>query len=162
MAISMLSRTTREITLQVPNMVAPTNSVNSCLAFTLVTQRLMSPNIDQNNDCSVSNNLKERTQKEQLYNNTGTFQVLPKHTQGLDSTEMDESYHNIGNIWNIFRGKQWLNVSNLSQIYNNASINKPANKRLILFKLLRDNVLDIVFWTLPLKYFDPLPLQRAE
>lgn len=107
MAINMLSRTTREITLQVPNMVAPTNSVNSCRAFTLVTQRLMSPNIDQNNDWSVSNNLKKRTQKEQLYNNnTGTFQVLPKHTQGLYLTETDDTYHNIGKMWTIFLGKQ--------------------------------------------------------
>lgn len=58
MAISMLSRTTSEITLYVPNMVAPTNSVNSWRAFTLVTYRFNSPNMDQKRDWRVSNNLR--------------------------------------------------------------------------------------------------------
>lgn len=62
MAISMLSRTTSEITLYVPNMVAPTNSVNSWRAFTLVTYRFNSPNMDQKRDWRVSNNL--RTERE--------------------------------------------------------------------------------------------------
>lgn len=63
MAISMLSRTTSEITLYVPNMVAPTNSVNSWRAFTLVTYRFNSPNMDQKRDWRVSNNL--RTEREE-------------------------------------------------------------------------------------------------
>lgn len=58
MAISMLSRTTSEMTLYVPNMVAPMNSVNSCRALTLVTYRFNRPNMDQNSDCSVSNSLR--------------------------------------------------------------------------------------------------------
>lgn len=64
MAISMLSRTTREMTLYVPNMVAPTNSVNSCRALTVVTYRFSRPNTDQNRDCRVSNNLRQTGTKE--------------------------------------------------------------------------------------------------
>lgn len=62
MAMSMLSRTTSEMTLYVPNMVAPMNSVNSCLALTLVTYRFNRPNMDQNRDCSVSNSLRGKKQ----------------------------------------------------------------------------------------------------
>lgn len=61
MAMSMFSSTTREMTLQVPNIVAPTNSVNSCLAFTLVTQRLSRPNTDQKSDWRVSKSLQIKT-----------------------------------------------------------------------------------------------------
>lgn len=46
--------------LYVPNMVLPTNAVNSCFGSTLVTWSEIRPNIDQNNDCSVSNSLKNK------------------------------------------------------------------------------------------------------
>lgn len=62
MAISIFKSTTREMTLYVPNMVEPTNSVNLWSGFTLVTWREIRPNIDQNNDCSVWNSLKSKQQ----------------------------------------------------------------------------------------------------
>lgn len=43
--------------LYVPNIVAPTNSVNLWSAWTFVTYKLIRPNMDQNKDCNVSNNL---------------------------------------------------------------------------------------------------------
>lgn len=57
--MSMLSNTTKEMILYVPNMVAPTNSVNTWSGWTLVTYKLINPKMDQKRDWRVSKSLEE-------------------------------------------------------------------------------------------------------
>lgn len=144
-------------------MVAPTNSVNSCFGCTLVTYRLISPNIDQNNDCSVSNNLKDKVQKEKLFNtNTYTFQIIqffPRHTKSFTWRRW-MVFITIKAIYIEYYFGETLSICFRFEpidIQHTNKISKPVCARLSLFKPPKDIFWRYFFGHLSLKNFVSVP-----